>query len=170
VSHELEDSGVIAPVPRGVVSDVTGGGLPSSLRNHLLELEEWAKGNKNDARWDAVAFWSLKVPAIFAAASAGLWAHLNLTTVSVVAGAVASLCVIIDGIHPRGMLRNVHLRAYHDLRQLSTHMISDWRSRNPTAREDNVARRIIRDAEEERQRIGAYIRDAETALNYKANA
>ena len=143
--------------------------LPPDLRNQLLELEEWAAANKKDARTDAVAFWSLKVPAILAAASAGVWAHFELTAVSVITGAVASLCVIIDGIHPRGMLRNTHLRAYHDLRILTTRMITEWRSRNGTARAENVARKIIRDAEEERQRIAAYIRDAETALNPNLN-
>ena len=126
--------------------------------------------NKRDAFWDTVAFWSLKIPAILAAASAGVWAHFELTAVSVIAGAIASVCVIIDGTHPRGMLRNTHLRAYHDLRILTTRMMTAWRARNRNAREETTAARIIREAEAERQRIAAYVRDADTALNYKMQA
>jgi len=106
-----------------------------------------------------------KIPAILASASAGVWAQFNLTAVSVIFGAIASVCVIIDGIHPRGMLRNTHLRAYHDLRILTTQMMTEWRARNTNARDDNTARRIIQGAQKERQRIAIYIRDAETALN-----
>lgn len=47
--------------------------------------------------------------------------------------AVASIYVIVDGVHPRGMLRNIHLRAYHDIRILSTNMVSQWRSRESSA-------------------------------------
>jgi hypothetical protein len=140
------------------------------LYEHLKELEAWAKGNKKDATRDAVAFWSLKVPAILAAASAGIWAHWEWTAASVIAGAIASLCVIIDGIHPRGMLRNTHLRAYHDLRMLTSRMMTLWRSRSPDTNPGNVARKIIREAEQERHRIAVYLRDAETALKYKSDA
>jgi hypothetical protein len=136
--------------------------------HHLAELEQWAQGNLRDARHDAVAFWALKVPAILASASAGIWAHFNLPTVSVIAGAIASVCVIVDGIHPRGMLRNTHLRAVHDLRILTSRMTSQFRSSvGPTSslgHLDNTVRKIIRESEPERERIAAYIRDAETSL------
>src|SRR5205085_11471414 len=79
--------------------DLTEVDFPNDLRDQLLELEEWAIANKKDASRDTLAFWSLKLPAILVAASAGVWAHFELTTVGVVAGAVASLCVIVDGIH-----------------------------------------------------------------------
>jgi hypothetical protein len=144
--------------------------LPIDLKNHLSELEEWAKGNQRDAARDAFAFWSLKIPAVLAAASAGIWAHFELTAVSVIAGAVASLCVIVDGIHPRGMLRNTHLRAYHDLRMLTARMMSAWRTRHRSAKDETVIRKLITEAETERERIAAYIRDAETALNSKTQA
>jgi len=130
--------------------------------DQLTELEQWAKANRKDARNDALAFWALKAPAIIASASAGIWAHFNLTTISVIAGAVASVCVIVDGIHPRGMLRNTHLRAFHDLRILTSRMTAQLRSSE--GRTDRTVKRIIREAEPERERIAAYIRDAETAL------
>jgi len=43
-------------------------------------------------------------------------------------------------------------------------MMSEWRSRESNTNAESEARRIIREAEVERVRIGAYIRDAETAL------
>jgi hypothetical protein len=135
------------------------------LQDHLNELEDWAQANKRDARRDSIAFWSLKAPAIMASASSGLLAQFSLTTLSLAAGAVASVCVLIDGIHPRGMLRNTHMRAYHDIRILHNKMVAEWRSRSVTAKDDNIARRIIRDSEAEYERISAYIRDAETALS-----
>src|SRR5689334_5204897 len=96
-----------------------GGGRGSSpedvLRNTTDTLEKWAQENKKDADKDLITFWALKIPAILSSASAGVWAHFGLTGVSVVAGAIASLCVIADGLLPRGMLRNTHLRAYHDI-------------------------------------------------------
>ncbi|HEX7314971.1 MAG TPA: hypothetical protein VF297_13670 [Pyrinomonadaceae bacterium] len=136
----------------------------------MLELERWALDNRRDARRDALAFWSLKLPAILAAASAGVLAQFHLRTVSVILGAAASLCVIIDGIHPRGMLRNIHMRAYHDLRLLSTRMMSAWRARDRQLKPVTVASRIIREAEDDRQRIARYIIEAETALNYKTQS
>jgi hypothetical protein len=130
----------------------------------LSELDQWAKDNQKDTRHDAVAFWALKIPAIVASASAGIWAHFGLTTVSVIAGAIASVCVIIDGIHPRGMLRNTHLRAVHDIRILMKDMTS--RLGSSTGLRENAIRRIIRDVKAERKRIAFYIRDAETALKF----
>lgn len=144
--------------------------LPMELRQQLGELERWAISNRGEARHDSIAFWSLKVPAILASAGAGIIAHFGWTTASLVIGVIASACVIIDGIHPRGMLRNTHLRAFHDTRILTSRMMSQWRSRNAAADGINIARRIIRDAENERERIAAYVRDAETALNSKNEA
>lgn len=138
--------------------------MPAELQSHFEELEQWAIANRNDARHDTFAFWALKAPAILTAASAGVWALFALETVSVISGAIASVCVIIDGVLPRGMLRNIHLRAFHDIRILSSRMMSEWRSRRPNANDDETARSIIRRGEKERQRIATYIRDAETAL------
>jgi hypothetical protein len=140
------------------------------LQNHLRELEEWAATNKRDAFRDRVAFWSLKIPAILAAASAGLWAYLDLPAASALAGALAGLCVLIDGTQPRGLLRNTHLRAYRDLRTLAARMVTLWHTQNRNGRDETVAGQIIREAEAEQQRIAAYVRDADTALKYKMQA
>jgi hypothetical protein len=139
--------------------------MPPALADQLSDLERWAIQNSKDARRDALAFWALKVPAIIASASAGLMAHFDLTSLSVVVGSVASLCIIVDAVHPRGMLRNTHLRAYHDIRNLTTQMTGQWRSRDRFKDEEAIARQIVRKAEIDRNRIAAYVRDAETALS-----
>jgi hypothetical protein len=141
--------------------------MPRDLQEVFLELAQWAKSTKSDAMRDAVAFWSLKGPAILASASAGLWAYFDLKVATVIMGAVASACVIIDGIHPRGMLRNIHLRAFHDIRVLIMNMANEWRSRSAGAKPDNVAKKIISNSGPERERIAKYVRDAETALRFK---
>jgi hypothetical protein len=92
--------------------DATGSALspmprpedPELLKDHLARLEQWAQDNKRDARNDTWAFWSLKLPAILASTSAIIWVKFNVGTASVIAGAIASICVLIDGIHPRGTL------------------------------------------------------------------
>jgi hypothetical protein len=141
--------------------------MPKELQQQLDEIEEWALTNKKDSKKDAINFWILKIPAIVTSASAGIWAHFDLTTVSVISGAIASICVVLDGIHPRGMLKNIHTRAYHDLRMLSGTMTTAWRSRDSFSNVKEVAQEIIRNNEEERLRIASYIRDAESALAYK---
>jgi len=45
---------------------------PLELRSYIEELEEWSKANKKEATQDALAFWSLKLPAIIVAATTGL--------------------------------------------------------------------------------------------------
>src|SRR4051812_44514723 len=67
-------------------------GPRADLLRHIDELNAWAQANLHDATRDTVAFWSLKIPAIVTAASAGVWVYLNLPLVSVIAGAGASLC------------------------------------------------------------------------------
>lgn len=163
--YQLPPAG--APLP-AVVSSADAEAIPSDLHNYLRELEAWANANKQDARRDAFFFWLLKVPAIFASASAGLCAYFNLTAVSVITGTLASICVLADGILPLGMLRNTHLRAVHDLRILTSRILADWRSRHGNTKDENAAKKIIRDSVPEKERIANYIRDAETALKFKS--
>jgi hypothetical protein len=141
--------------------------MPIDLQQQLYELEQWAIANKKDARIDAIAFWIFKIPAILGSTGAGLFAHFHWPTVSLISGAVASAFVIIDGVHPRGMLRNIHHRAYSDIRILSTSMVTQWRIRSSSIGDDDTARQIMRDAEKERKQIAQYVRDAEIAHKSK---
>jgi hypothetical protein len=142
--------------------------IPQFLIDQLSELEFWAMDNKQDARLDAIRFWVLKIPAILVAASAGIFAHLDMPIVTLAAGAIASLCVLIDGLHPGGMLRNVHHRACHDLRNLQNDIGAHWRAGILDGEDsEKLAAKIIREIQVERKRIAGYLRDAETQLGVK---
>ena len=140
--------------------------LPLDLKCYIHELYDWARLNNLDAYRATLGFWVLKIPAIFAAASSGIWAHFDLPVVSLFAGTISAFCIAIDAIHPRGMLRNIHLCARHDILNLSYKIVNQWRARDSELSDDDSVRKIIRDAEEERNRIASYIRDAETALDF----
>lgn len=154
--------------------EVHGGGggpsteeeMPLDLRNYLTELELWANANNKEASRDTIAFWLLKVPAIISSIGTGVLAKFEYDNFSLVLGLIAGICVAVDGIHPRGMLRNTHIRAFHDIRTLSSSIVSNWRTRNDKAQSSNAAKRIIKESEEERLRIANYIKESETALNY----
>ena len=79
--------------------------IPQDLAGYLSDLESWAEANHKDAKSDLLLFWLLKLPAIAASAAAGVLATLDQKTVSLVVGMLASLCVLIDGLQPRGTLR-----------------------------------------------------------------
>jgi hypothetical protein len=88
----------------------------------MSELEEWALSNKRDARWDTISFWALKTPAMAASVGAGVFAYRGWELVPIVVVAVGSFCILLDGLNPRGKLRNVHWQAFHDLRNLQHDM------------------------------------------------
>ena len=140
---------------------------PPELRSYIEELEEWASENKNEANQNAFAFWSLKFPAILVAATTGLWANYGLEYIGVISGSVASICIAVDGINPRGLLRNTHLRAYHDILNLLSTIVNQWRTKNQNAKPENIMRKIIIDAEPKRKKIARYIKEAEIALKHK---
>jgi len=139
--------------------------MPTALAAQLHSLEEWAQANRRDAQRDAWRFWMLKVPAILVSAGSGVFAYFKLDGIAVVAGAVASLCVLVDGLNPGGTLRNVHLRAFNELRKLQDSMASDWQVGELRGKAPNlVAAEIIENAGREKERINAYITTAETSL------
>ena len=122
------DEGAAAPPPSPDIWEEPAGAatyhsanhMPPELRDQLRELEKWALANKGDATRDAMAFWGLKLPAILASASAGVWAHFELTTVSVLAGAIASLCVNPSEILGPALQQLDMLNAARELRDLQS--------------------------------------------------
>jgi hypothetical protein len=152
---------IVAALPR---PNTSGDGIPEELQTVLSELESWALANRRDARRDFAHFWMLKTPAIFASASAGIWDHFGLTGVGVVSGAIASLCVIMDGVQPKGQMRNTHMRAYHEIRRLESKLVDQWRLRSRDVSAQDTVNKIIRAAIPERERIAKYVEQVETAL------
>ena len=99
------------------------------------------------------------------AVSSSLFAYLDIALLPILGGAIASICVLIDGLKHPGMLYNVHLRAFHDLRNLQRYIKAQWKIgiRRKVDRDELVAD-IITYAEEERKKIGEYLREAETTF------
>ncbi len=138
-------------------------GLPESLSNALLELEQWALKNQKKADRNAIAFWCLKGPAIAASGSLVIWDHFGLDGVGTVAGAIAAILVAFDGLNPRGMLRNAYVGAVLDIRNLEMKMINKWRVK-PDGDTSNYLREIIQDSQVERERISKRLREMETGM------
>src|SRR5436309_7897404 len=111
------------PRPKGSLE-----GMPKILKEQLLELETWAEENRKDARSDSIRFWVLKAPAILVSACGSVFAYFKLGVVSVIAGAVSGLCVLLDGLNPGGQLRNAHYKAFLELRKLQQDMQAQWRT------------------------------------------
>jgi hypothetical protein len=141
--------------------------FPPGLRSILVELESWVEANTKDAKRDTIAFWSLKGPAILTSSSAGLWAYFDLTPVAVVLSTLASMCILIDGLQPRGLLRNAHVRAVHDLRLLMSEIADNWRSRDARRSDSTVEREIIKWSQVHKAKIAKTLREAESTLNLR---
>ncbi len=181
---DLLTSGVAAPSPAGApavadraVFEVRGPlpgpasvaqttiEMPAALTQEFARIEEWAQANWSDARKDSVRFWILKIPAILVSASSGVLAYYDFKGIAVLAGAVGSFCVLLDGLNPGGALRNVHLRAVNELRILQNSMRARWDSgllRGHNSSE--LAADIIDFSAKEKERINVYITSAETSL------
>ena len=143
--------------------------MPSAIANVLTELEDWAAQNLKDSRQEAFRYWLLKLPALLASAGAGLLAYLQWDMAALVVGAIGGICILIDGLYPSGTLRNVHLRAHHDLRALQQRMTNEWRiasleHKSHSRSQGALAAQFLKGSQQEKDRIGAYIRDAETSL------
>lgn len=139
--------------------------MPIALSQEFVRIEEWAQANWSDARKDAVRFWILKIPAILVSASSGVLAYYDFKGIAVLAGAIGSFCVLLDGLNPGGALRNVHLRSVNELRILQNSMRARWdagllRGHNPS----ELAADIIDFSAKEKERINVYITSAETSL------
>ncbi len=142
--------------------------MPTELESQLGTLEQWALRNRQDARRDVITFWALKIPAILAASSSGIFSYFQWQAAPIVAGALASLCVLIDGLHPMGQLRNTHMKAFYDLRTLEQNMKARWqvgRLRGEVGR--TLAANIIESAMAEKDKISKYLKDAEASLDAK---
>jgi hypothetical protein len=143
--------------------------IPARYRHQFIseldELEAWASLNAADARRDSLQFWLLKIPAILASACAGLFGYFNLQAATIITGAIGSICILIDGLNPRGSLRNVHIRAVHDLRQLQSEIKAKLRYASPAKDSlEEILASISELVQSERRRIGNYLREAESAL------
>ena len=142
---------------------------PPVLTEMIADFEDWARRCKKDAEKDAVKFWALKLPAIVISASSGLLAHLRFD-VGVVAGVVASVCVLLDGLLRAGALRTVHVRATFDLKTLKHEILARWRAGSLRGNNLNeLAATIVEATDKERKRIATYIKAEETSTPHSSH-
>ena len=139
--------------------------LPRSVINYIKELEKWAQDNKKDEEKDRVKFWSLKVPAVLASILASVGITPLVTTVVAI---ISGICIALDGFIKPGMLRNVHHRAFFDLRGVQLDMRDKW-TIGCLDKEDkkSLEKKIVEYAMSQRNRIQQYLMDAETRFGAK---
>jgi hypothetical protein len=135
------------------------------LSDFVSEIEEWAALNARDARKDTFRFWALKLPAVLSSATAGILAVGHFETIAAVLAAIASACILIDGVNPGGQLRNAHLRAVHDLRSLQHQVVNEWRVGTLKGKSGGrLAAEILASAETLRDKVAADLKIAETSF------
>lgn len=145
--------------------------MPDALRDEFRTIEQWAQANRKDALHDALRFWSLKVPAIIVSTMTGVLAYYKQSGLAVIAGAIGSFCVLMDGLNPGGALRNVHLKAFNELRMLQNNMKSRWNVGLLNEETKNrLAVTIIQIAVKEKERINGYVTAADTSLGQSHHA
>ena len=136
--------------------------MPEVLREKLKEFELWAKRNEREARNDTIAFWALKIPAILVSAGAGFIHSVGNPNLALITGMVAGALVLVDGLRPRGQLRNVHRLAFYQLREFENKATTLWTVGRLEAKEPKMlTAQILRLAQNELERISRYIRQAE---------
>jgi hypothetical protein len=141
------------------------GEMPPELRAFIAELDAWATLNERDVRRDTIRFWALKLPAIVSSASAGVLALEHLGTIAAILAAVASACVLIDAVNPGGQLRNAHLRAVFDLRELEYDVVNNWRIGSfKGTPPGQLAAETLEGARKVRERIFSDLKMAETSF------
>ena len=138
--------------------------MPREFRLELNQIKAWAQDNDKDARRDRFAFWFLKIPAMVVSATAAVLAHFKLDDLAMIAAAVATFCILIDGLRPRGLLYSTHLRAASEVYRLYGDMLSQWRTGRLNDRDPRtLAAEIIAQAQPERTRISIYLTHIESS-------
>jgi hypothetical protein len=106
-----------------------------------------------------VNFWLLKAPAIVLSAVSGLSAaFVEAKPLVVIVSMLAGVCVLIDGVARPGRMRNIHWRAFHDLRLLENELDAQWKTGILDGGDpEEVTSGVIKLARKEKERIGKYL-------------
>ncbi len=141
------------------------------LLKQIQSIETWASRNAHEARADRLKYWCFKVPAFACTLCMSIFAWNGHSGMIVVLGAIAALCIAIDSAIPRRSVHNIHKRAEHDLLRLANEIDTELDkigTHYPPLSDSQLADRvnkILDTAKIERDRIGAYIKAAESALD-----
>lgn len=139
--------------------------MPDELRSELYSISRFSSVCRKAGRKATVSYWALKIPAIVFSASGGVIAYLDQPFLALMSGAVASVCVLIDGLQPRGRQRNTYVSALHELRNMEAKLKSEWGVAKLVGRANNeTAAKIITAVQPELRRIEESIRLAATSV------
>lgn len=154
------------PVPEVTpTEEVSSKTLPYEFDRQVSTLEKWAKRNKKNSRNDFIYFWTLKGIAIFFSAFSAVFIYFNSEILTIFVSSFAALCIALDGVIHPGMLRNIHLTAFHEIRELE-HTIVDMWSLGISCGENikQLKRRIYQKIMIDKKRISEYLKTAEASL------
>lgn len=141
--------------------------MPRELAEQIDGINQWAKANLREARWELFWFWALKAPVMIATAGYGLLARYDNQNGLAWAGAISAGCVLIDGFFRPGMLRQFHHRAYFELRTIADDLFDQWDTAALVTDEKQhnaIASRLIEDARKRKAKVANYLTDAEASL------
>lgn len=88
------------------------------VEEQMKFLEQWFDQNYSESKKDRVQYWLLKIPAIICTVSVTALEAFDYGEAIIILGAVASFCVAVDAVFPRGQLHNVHRKAANEIRRL----------------------------------------------------
>lgn len=157
------------PLSAAASPNSSGSDIHPDLAAYCAEIEAWAISNRNDSRWDALRYFALKAPAVASSGLAAVFAAQHWTTWAAWLAAAASVCTLADALNPSGQLRNAHLRAFHQLRELESRIVNDWRIGKLSGKDhDAVAATVLGSAQKERDKISRDLQAAETSLSRRS--
>lgn len=145
------------------------------IERELIQLIEWAHVNKLDAKKDKRDFWSLKIPAIIGGFGVSALQAFDYGSAVIILGLITSVCVAIDGVHPRGSLYNVHKKAANELYGLQDKLggqLSQLRLKYPNLDNDQCrseASMLLIEIQKEKDRINKYLTSVEASLDVNAH-
>lgn len=132
----VHSAGAVPRVPINAVPNTPR----EAVQAEMATIVKWAEANQRDAKWDRVAYWSLKAPALLASASGAILHLLQFPLLSAGVDAVAAFCIALDAMTQPGQLYDAHRRAANDL-----FLLQDWAASEinqiETLRQDEVSRR-----------------------------
>jgi hypothetical protein len=134
---------------------------PRAIIDQIELLRAWQASLEVHERRQILFSRLLKIPIILSSSCSGLLVFLHWYATIAISGSVASICVLTDGYFSS---RKAFTRAIYEIRILENRIKIDWDVAMLEYRDaDTVAAEILGNIQGERQKISAYLKDAEIA-------
>jgi hypothetical protein len=133
--------------------------VPQEISDQIDLLRGWQANLEVHERRQIFLSRLLKIPIILSTSCAGLFVFLQWYATIAVSGAMASLCVLVDSYFAS---KKTFTRAIYDIRILENRIKIDWDVAMLEYRAtDKAAAKLLDSIQAERQKIAAYLKDAE---------